>query len=549
MKRRLNIPILVLSLLFLGACDYLDYDESSYLLEDEVFSDFNRTKQFLTGIYAYLPDGFNPIDGAMRSSATDDAVHVWKYSDIHKFNDGSWSAVQPLDNVYGTMFRGIRSANKFLVETEGQEFEDQKYNEDYGDQMKQFKLYPYEARFLRAYFYFELARRYGALPLVTDPLTPEEANSLSPVPFDTIVQFIVRECDMIADSLPVTYLELPNAETGRATRGAALALKSRALLYAASPLHNGTGTTEKWAEAAEAAFDVIYLGFYELEGNYKDLFNNPVSAELILGRNESESNTFERNNFPVGFEGGNTGTCPTQNLVDAYEMQETGLSIDEDGSGYDPNFPYFNRDPRMYETILKNGDSWKGKNIETWYGGSNALPKPNATLTGYYIKKYLIESINLTPTNTTKKNHTWILFRYGEILLNYAESMNELYGPEDPATYGLSALEAVNSLRSRAGMPDFPAGMTKNEFRKKLRNERRVELAFEDHRFWDIRRWMIGNQTTEIYGILITENVFGGLAYSKTLVETRLFEDRMNLYPIPENELFINSKLVQNTGW
>lgn len=549
MKRRYHISILVLSLAFLGACDYLDYDESSYLLEDEVFSDFGRTKQFLTGIYAYLPDGFNPIDGAMRSSATDDAIHVWKYSNIHKFNDGSWSAVQPLDNVYGTMYRGIRAANKFLVQTEGQEFEDQKYNEDYGDQMKQFRLYPFEARFLRAYFYFELAKRYGSLPLVTEALTPEEANNVSPVPFDTIVQFIVNECEVIADSLPVSFNELPNGETGRATRGAALALKARALLYAASPLHNEAGSSEKWAAAAEAAYDVMYLGIYELEANYKDLFNNPLSAELIIGRRESESNTFERNNFPVGYEGGNTGTCPTQNLVDAYEMQGTGLAIDMDGSGYDPNFPYLNRDPRMNETILKNGDPWKGKNIETWYGGANASPKPNASLSGYYLKKYVIESINLTPTNTTQKNHTWILFRYGEILLNYAEAMNELYGPEDPATYGISAVEAVNSLRSRAGMPDFPAGMSKDEFRTKLRNERRVELAFEDHRFWDIRRWKIGTQTTDIYGIVITENVFGGLAYSKTLIENRLFEDRMNLYPIPESELFINSNLSQNTGW
>lgn len=549
MKRTYTICILVLTLIFLGACEYLEYDESSYLLEEEVFSDFDRTKSFLTGIYAYLPDGFNPVDGAMRSSASDDAIHVWKYSAIHKFNDGSWSAVQPLDNVYGTMYTGIRAVNKFLIETEGQEFEDEKYNEDYPDQMQQFRLYPYEARFLRAFFYFELAKRYGSVPLITDVLEPEEANTVSASSFDTIIQFVVDECDLVADTLPVTYLNLPNGETGRATKGAAMALKTRALLYAASPLHNESDATEKWITAAEAAHEVIYMGYYSLEGNYGDLFNNHESAELILGRRESESNRFERNNFPIGYEGGNTGTCPTQNLVDAYDMQESGLSIDEDGSGYDPNFPYLNRDPRMNATILANGDSWKGKTIETWYGGANATPKPNATLTGYYLKKYVIESINLTPTNTTQKNHTWILFRYGEVLLNFAEAMNEIYGPEDPSTFSMTALEAVNSLRIRAGMPGYPSGMTKVEFRDKLRNERRVELAFEDHRFWDIRRWKIGEETTDIYGILITENIFGGLAYTKTLIEERLFEDRMNLYPIPENELFINSNLRQNTGW
>ena len=549
MKRTIYTSIIILSLVTFGACDYLEYDESSYLLEDEVFSDFNRTKQFLTGIYAYLPDGFNPIDGAMRSSASDDAVHVWKYSNVQKLNDGSWSAVQPVDDVFGTMYKGIRAANKFLVETQGQIFEEEQFNEDYGDQMKQFEIYPYEARFLRAFFYFELAKRYGSVPLVTEPLTQEEANSVTVAPFDTLIQFIVDECEMIADSLPVTYLNLPNGESGRATKGAAMALKTRALLYAASPLHNESGASDKWEAVAEAAHDVIYIGFYQLEGNYKDLFNNHESTELILGRRENESNTFERNNFPIGFEGGKTGTCPTQNLVDAYEMQTTGLGIDNAGSGYDPNFPYLDRDPRMYETILMNGDLWKGQTIETWYGGANAMPKPNASVTGYYLKKHVIESINLTPTNTTSKNHTWILFRFAEVLLNYAEAMNELYGPEDPATYGMTALEAVNMLRSRVEMPEFPAGLTKDAFREKLRNERRVELAFEDHRFWDIRRWKIGPETTDIYGIVITDNIFGGYAYTKTLVEERIFEDRMNLYPIPENEIYINSNLSQNAGW
>ena len=549
MKRTKHIAFLVLALITLGACEYLEYDESSYLLEDQVFSDFDRTKQFLSGIYAYLPDGFNPVDGAMRSSATDDAIHVWKYSSVQKFNDGSWSAAQPIDNVFGTMYNGIRAVNKFLVETDGQIFEDEKYNEDYGDQMLQFNYYPYEARYLRAFFYFELAKRYGAVPLITEPLTQEEANTVSQASFNTLIQFVVDECSFVADSLPVTYANLPNGETGRATRGAALALKARALLYAASPLHNEANNPELWAAAAEAAHDVIYLGFYELEGNYGDLYNNHESMELILGRNENETNTFERNNFPIGFEGGNTGTCPTQNLVEAYGMQSSGLPIDDPGSGYDPNFPYQDRDPRMYETILANGDAWKGKTIETWYGGANAAPKPNATLTGYYLKKYVIESINLTPTNTTRKNHTWILFRYGEVLLNYAEAMNEVYGPEDPSTFSMSALQAVNEVRLRAGMPEFPAGMTQSEFRKKLRNERRVELAFEDHRFWDIRRWKIGEETINIYGILITENIFGGYAYNKKLVEKRIFEERMNLYPIPESELFINSDLTQNAGW
>jgi hypothetical protein len=172
-----------------------------------------------------------------------------------------------------------------------------------------------------------------------------------------------------------------------------------------------------------------------------------------------------------------------------------------------------------------------------------------ATPTGYYLKKYVIEGINLEPPNVTQVEHTWVLFRYAEVLLNYAEAMNEAYGPEDAAGMGMTARAAVNEVRQRAGMPDFPAGMTKEEFRSKLRNERRVELAFEGHRFWDVRRWMIGDQTTDIYGTTIGFNPFGGYTYEKTLVEEREFNDNMNLFPIPQTEIYKNPYLEQNPGW
>lgn len=549
MKRITKLSILTVFMLGSVACDYLEYDETSYLLKKDVFREMDRSKNFLTGIYAYLSAGFAPVDNAMRSSASDDAIHVWDQSDIQKFNNGSWSAVQTLDNVYSTMYKGIRAVNLFLLETEGQEFEDLKWNIDYEERMSQFRLYPYEARFLRAFFYFELAKRYGTVPLITEILSPEEANGVTQAPFDELVDFIVSECDAVADSLPVSFKELLGGETGRTTRGAAKALKARTLLYAASPLHNTSGETEPWIQAAEAANEIIELMAYDLEGAYDDVCNNHESVELILGKMQDESNSFERNNFPIGFEGGNTGTCPTQNLVDAYEMQETGLPINDPASGFDTNFPFQDRDPRLAATVVVNNSKWKNILIETWYGGAHGQPRLYTTKTGYYLKKYLIESINLSPTNTTKKNHTWILFRYGEVLLNYAEAMNEAYGPEDAAGRTLSARDAVNILRARAEMPEFPAGLSKNDFREKLRNERRVELAFEDHRFWDIRRWKIGESTTNIYGTLIGTNPFGGFVYENTLIEVRFFDDKMNLYPIPQSEIYINDNLIQNTGW
>jgi starch-binding outer membrane protein, SusD/RagB family len=549
-REYIKYGLIGLMVITLGSCEYLDYDETSYNRKDDVFADFGRTKSFLTGIYSKLPTDFNSIDGAMRSSATDEAEHVWDLSNVQKFNDGSWSAIQPLDNVWGDMYEGIRAVNLFLAESAGQEFPDERFNENYDEIMEQFAMYPYEARFLRAFFYFELIKRYKDVPLITTVLTPEEAKVVDQDSFNEVVSFIVQECDEIAAVLPTNYGNFSSAkETGRATRGAAMALKARVLLYAASPLHNSANDINLWKEAAIASRAIITSGGYSLEPNYSNIVNNLTSPELIMERREGDSNGFERRNFPIGFEGGNTGTCPTQNLVDAYEMVQTGLPITDPASGYDPFFPYAGRDSRLEKTVILNNSMWKGQVVESFYGGANGLPKANATKTGYYLKKYVIEAVNLSPTNTTQRRHTWVLFRLGEVLLNYAEAMNEAYGPEDASTLGMTAREAVNLIRKRAGMPDFPAGMTKDAFRTRIRNERRVELAFEDHRFWDVRRWMIGQQTTDIYAMNIGPNPFGGFAYEKILLETRVHQDHMNLYPIPQAEIYKNSKLQQNPGW
>ncbi len=549
-KKMIKYAIYGLLALFVTACDYLEYDETSYNRKEDVFSDFGRAKDFLTAIYSELPTDFRSIDGAMRASATDNAEHVWDLSDVQKFNDGSWSSIQTLDNVWPSMYSGIRAANMFLAETEGEEFEDQKYNNDYADMMQQFRNYTYEARFLRAFFYFELVKRYKNVPLITGVLTEEEAKNVEQASFDQVVNFIVSECDAIAPELPVSYKNFSSAqETGRATRGAAMALKARTLLYASSPLHNSDNNMDKWEAAAQASKAIIDSAWYSLESNYNNVVNNITSSELIFETRQDNTNFFERNNFPIGIEGGNTGTCPTQNLVDVYEMSATGLPIHDPASGYDPQNPYAGRDGRLGVTVILNNSTFKGQTMETFIGGANGKPRPNATETGYYLKKYVIEAVSLEPTNTTTRVHTWVLFRYGEVLLNYAEAMNEVYGPENAADLGMTALEAVNQVRQRARMPQFPEGMTREQFRDKLRNERRVELAFEDHRFWDVRRWKIGNQTTNIYAMRIVKNEDETFSYEKVLLEQRAFEERMNLYPIPQAEIYKNPNLEQNPGW
>jgi hypothetical protein len=336
------------------------------------------------------------------------------------------------------------------------------------------------------------------------------------------------------------------------------------LLYAASPLNNPTNVAAKWIAAASASKALIdQLGAtYTPLAAYNTTWNNLTSKELILETRQADDRAFEAANTAVGYNGGNTGTCPTQNLIDTYEMKTSGKGILEAGSGYDPANPYSTsgttaRDPRLDMTILRNGSIWKTPLvIQTYQGGLNAAPRPNTTKTGYYIKKFMVETIVIDPSLTVgTARHVWPLFRYTEVLLNYAEAMNEAYGPDGagPAPLNnLTAVAAVNIVRARTGvaMPTFPTGMTQSAFRDKLRNERRVELAFEDHRFWDIRRWKIGPSTTTIKGINLTKDpVTGVITYSPKVVETRVWDDKMYLYPIPQNEIFVNKNLVQNKGW
>lgn len=579
MKYKKLIFIVAVMIPLLWSCEFLDYNELEQYSQDEIFFYIDRTKNVLTNIYSYLPTDLNGsgsgiIDGAMRSSASDDAVDVWDVSDVQKLNDGSWNSTLVIDDQWNRMYSAIRTANVFLAEAVGKTFPEIQYNDTYTNLMIAYRIYPYEARYLRAFYYFELIKRYGNVPLDTVALTTDGVNNVTQSSYDAVTKFIVRECDSAIAKLPLTFASpaFVSGETGRATKGAAMALKARVLMYAASPLHNPTNDLAKWAAAANASKAIIdqlgHLGnnTYSPLPAYTVAVNTiPTSSkEIIWEVRQAAARTFEVANTAMGFSGGNTGTCPTQNLVDAYEMKTSGLGISETGSGYNPADPYSStgasaRDPRLDMTILRNGSAWSSLGsavtVQTYYNGINGPPLVNSTKTGYYLKKYMIQSINIGPVSPGTALHYWVVFRYGEVLLNYAEAMNEAYGPAvaGPAPLNnLTALQAVNLVRARTGvaMPAFPAGMTQAAFRDKLRNERRVELAFEDHRFWDLRRWKIGPATTTIRGVNITRNATTGvLTFAPKIVETRYWDDRMYMYPIPQTELFINNKLVQNPGW
>jgi len=567
-KSKIKICLFVLCVFLYSGCDYLDYQERNIPGMEEAFGEYSRAKGILVAAYNELPSYFYNVGSAMLESATDDAVYVWNTSSIHVFYNGSWGPMYTLDAQWASNYRAIRRTNIFLEHADDDVLEDVKWQvETYLLRKKQWDFFRYEARFLRAFFHFELAKRYGAIPLVTKVLLQAEANSTPRKPFDEVMLWIADECAEIAPNLPVSFTDpdiTPGIETGRATRGAALALRSRALLYLASPLHNPVGAanhTERWEEAAEAAHDLIASGIYSNSLPAWDrVFNNwrpQTNTELIFEKRLGDSRLFEQINYSIGFEGGDTGNCPTQNLVDSYEMLATGRGILEPGSTYDQDNPYLGRDPRLGMSIFFNGSLGGPTNVlrtmECFQGGLDGPPRAEASLTGYYLKKLLNPNIIMgggaSPTNG---EHCWIHFRYTEILLNYAEAMNEVYGPNESGPYTLTARDAVNFVRRRPGvlMPVFPETLNKDQFREKLRNERRVELAFEGHRMWDIRRWKIGEVTREIRGMEIIQEADLSFTYTPIVIQTRIWDDKMYFYPIPLTEIYHTGGVIdQNPDW
>lgn len=563
MTKTKNVIYFILSLFLLTGCDFMDCDESDNYTEEEVLESPSRVKRMVTNIYGYLQHDFCSIDGAMLDAATDDAIHIYESSEVQRFVNGTWSPNYLVDDQWAHYYEGIRAANLYLADTDGLTFDDWKYANnntlDYEAFMKSFENYKYEVRFLRAYFYFELIKRYRNVPFLTEVLySQEEANELEPTSCEDIANFIISECTELSTLLPVNYSTFNPNERGRITRAAALALKSRVTLYMASPLYAGTtASEEKWRTAAAAAYELIgHATEYGCSlGRYADLFTetNYLQPEVILCRPAGEIGTFEQANYPIGVEGGNTTTCPTQNLVDAYERT--------DGSAFDWNDPaqaanpYADRDPRLGMTIVYNNMNWpQNSPVEIWEGGTNGLPIQYATTTGYYLRKYMDPSVSFsTSSEVTATNHNWILFRYAEVLLNYAEAMiNAFHNPDyTDGEFPLSAREAVNQVRRRSDVnqPALPSNISESEFLAKVKNERRVELAFEGHRFWDLRRWHELDQTSHIYGVHITRNGDNNFTYEPFLMKERTIEEKLYFYPIANTELFKNNNLVQNTGW
>lgn len=538
-----------------GCTDKMDYHEYVSYDKEYVFSDFGRTAGYVNNIYSYLDSDLPGTNSV--ASACDEAEMALTYSSILNFTNGNWTALNT--GSFWGYYSAIRSVNYYLKNAKDLDFYDLRYTEDYEAQMNRYKRYQYEVRLLRAYYYFLLVRAYGDVPFTTEILTEAQANSMKRTPAAEVFDFIVNECDAVAPELPVDYSKLDKdaagnsekPENGRVTQGTALALKARALLYRASKLFNENEDKELYKKAAKASLDVInYCNSNGISlGKYTDLWgeNNWKASEMIFVRRIGSTNGPEVINFPIGMENANSGNCPTQTLVDAYEMKNGGEP--------DAKNPYAGRDPRFAMTIAVNGDKWPNTNphpLETYVGGRNASPIPYATPTGYYLKKYVDGSIDISASeNSGGKVHSWITFRLGEFLLNYAEAAFKYFGSADSedAELTMTAREAVNKIRKRMGvdMPEFPEGMSSDNFWKRYKNERMVELAFEGHRFWDVRRWKEGGFKS-IDRMMITKNSDDSFTYTRT-TKPLVWEDKMYFYPIPDFERRKNPNLTQNPGW
>ena len=554
---------LLTAALLLAGCNFLDFDETSgdYTRED-MYKTYDNIQKMLTNIYGYMPNkDIVDVSDAMRECGCDDAEFGDPDASVQRFGNGNWSAIATVDTKW-TLYNAIRSANEFLESIKTVDLSIYQYDTKYPQWQDHIRYYPYQARVLRAYYLFELARRYGDIAVPEGMLSIEEANTIGKTSFDAVIDFIVAECDECAPELPDSYMNMLQSEYGRVTRGFAMAVKAKALLYAASPLFNESGDKAKWQKAAKAAKDIMDLGIFRLDPGEKANCAGNTSPEVIFQILRSESQSFEKYNFPVRFtQGARTymsGTYPTQNLVDAFQTAAGyDIVLTEDGwQTDDPSFditkPYEGRDPRFARAILADGMTFKKSTIETYVGGADysATRQDLGSPTGYYLRRYILEDTDFTPESEVKLKHSWIVSRYAEVLLSYAEALNEYLGPDaTDASFPLSARAALNQVRANAGMPGVTAA-TQAEFRSAVQREWRVEFAFEDHRFWDVRRWKIGADTQKkIEGVQI---VLGAdkKEYSRVLVENRSWSDRMYLYPIPQSELFCNPNLgPQNPGW
>jgi starch-binding outer membrane protein, SusD/RagB family len=534
----------------LHACkkNILDVKPTSFVSDATLWSDLNLVDQFVNNIYGSLPSGFNRKDFgegggfewsrgmSIMDAGTDDADGKLD-AKVQLFNTADITAsFTPYNqDIWTFNYAAIRKCNVLLSRIDAVPGDEGRKNR-----------YKGEALFIRAFCYADLIKTYGGVPLI---LVAQEITDDLLVPrntYDECVTQIAKDCDEAAAILPVSYAA---TDLGRATKGAALSVKAKAYLYQASPLNNPSNTAATWQNAAAAAKSVIDLNAYTLYPDYYRLFLDKANAEVIFARQFQKPQIASPISYTLGMSAGlGDGTwggfAPTQNLVDAYEMTN-GKPITDPASGYDPQNPYKDRDSRLDNTVLRNGSSWKGATIETFEGGNaNKSNNNDRSRTSYGLKKFLDQSLVTAAQVYLGQDNNWIFLRYADLLLIYAEAQNEAVGPD------ASVYSAINQVRQRAGQPPLVAGLSQTEMRARIHNERRVEMVFEESRFWDVRRWKQGMTyfNAPIYRMKITK-AGSVLTHTVEVYENRIYKDFQNVFPIPQFERDKNSNLNQNEGY
>jgi len=454
----------------------------------------------------------------LEETATPNAYSYDNTSSWNSIAEGLQSAATGgiITSRWGDSYAGIGRCNTFLANVDKVDM-----SEDLKTRMKG------EAHFLRALFYFNLENYWGAVPLVLDPPNPDTQDTLSRTPREQIVQQMLKDLDSAEMVLPSHY---SSADLGRATNVAARALKAKILLFEASPLFNSNNDMNRWKIAADtlkAVLDAATAAGHGLYNDYRGLFlpENENNKEVIF--DVQFIYPLQGNSFDL-IDRQYNSNAPLLGLAEAYQMK-SGLPITDPLSGYNPDSPYVNRDPRLYATIVFPGDKYMGTKVKS----------SRFAITGYGVEKYSIYTEEKPPSDLADlksgQSYTnYIVLRYADLLLMYAEAQNESTGPDE------SVYSAINQVRERAGLPDLAENLSQDDMREAIRHERRVEFACEGYYYNDIRRWKTAEQ-------VMNATIY---AWDHTQIETRKFDPAKDYWwPIPQGELDLDPNLEQNPGY
>lgn len=534
-KLFLIIPILLSCI----SCkkNILDIDPTDRVSEEAIWSDAVLPQLFLNAQY-------NALQHGMNNDITyygDEAYNQYNEGGYHivglnQLNPNNVDQLSTYYNYWKTGYAAIRNLNLFFS----------KIDQAPVDMPAKAKLVA-EAKFIRAFIYAKLIWNYGGVPIIEKVfLIGDDFNGIKRATYDECVAYILKDLN---DAITVLPNKQVGTDAGRASADAARALKSRVLLYYASPQNNPSDDPSRWRAVAEVALEMINSQRYALHDDYHGLFIGDANGEAIFSRyfSADNSNIIGKLFAPVG-SGGNSFGAPSQNLVDAYELKSgiipviNGVVNPDSHNTYDPTNPYLDRDPRFYASVMYNGSIYKGRALQPYAGGADGSSQ-DASPTGYFNYKFI--DANLVVSDKFAYSYPWHFFRLAEIYLTYAEAQYNL-GNEGNARF------YVNKVRERTGVNMPAITETGSALFERIVHERQIELAMEGHRFYDVRRWKLAPQTEAraIQGVQVIKNIDNSFIYNRINLLKKVWDDRLYLIPLTFREIQSSAgSLKQNPGY